>query len=275
MLTQEAMIERVRHLCQQDERLVAALMYGSFTRGEGDQFSDIEFALFLADEQLPQIDQQAWVAQIAPLALYFADDVGHQTAIFTNLIRGEFHFKPASSIPVVETWRGNAWFPSLAATVIVDRTGALAQHLQSLLGPPPERDTTETIQSLTNNFINWMLFGSNVLARGEWARALEILGIAHRYLLWIVRVMEGTTEHWPTPSKNVEQDISAAAYARYQACTTNLDPVLLANAYGATWTWGQEMLKTLAQRHQLALPTALLNQLTERLATRIPNLPNP
>jgi len=253
---------------------MAALMYGSFTRDEGDQFSDIEFALFFADEQLSKLDPKAWVAQIAPLALYFVDDLGHQTAIFTNLICGEFHFKPASSISVVATWRGNAWFPSLAATVLVDRTGELAQHLQLLIGAPPERDTPETVQSLTNNFVNWILFGSNVLARGELARALEILGIIHRYLLWMVRLIEETTQHWPTPSKNVEQDISAASYARYQQCTATLDQVMLAQAYGMSWTWGQEMIEALAQRHQLALPAVLLRQLAERLTNRPPTPPN-
>ena len=43
MLPQEAMIERVRELCEQDGRVVAALMYGSFALGQGDRFSDIEF----------------------------------------------------------------------------------------------------------------------------------------------------------------------------------------------------------------------------------------
>ena len=40
-------------------------MYGSFTRGEGDAHADIEFALFIADDALPQLDQRAWVVQIA------------------------------------------------------------------------------------------------------------------------------------------------------------------------------------------------------------------
>jgi len=46
MLQQEAMIERTRRVCREDERLAAAMMYGSFARGEGDGFSNIEFILF-------------------------------------------------------------------------------------------------------------------------------------------------------------------------------------------------------------------------------------
>ncbi len=43
MLIQEAMVERVRELCRADRRVTGAFMYGSFTLGEGDEFSDIEF----------------------------------------------------------------------------------------------------------------------------------------------------------------------------------------------------------------------------------------
>jgi lincosamide nucleotidyltransferase len=60
MLQQEVMIEKVRKLCDQDERVVATLMYGSFTLGEGDRFSDIEFYLFFADEALDGLEGEAW-----------------------------------------------------------------------------------------------------------------------------------------------------------------------------------------------------------------------
>ena len=43
MLIQEAMIQRVRELCGADARVTGAFMYGSFTLGEGDAYSDIEF----------------------------------------------------------------------------------------------------------------------------------------------------------------------------------------------------------------------------------------
>ena len=82
MLPQEVMIERVRELCHRDERVVSALMYGSFALGEGDRFSDIEFYLFFEDEASEGLEEEAWVAQITPLALYYVNEFGNGSAIF-------------------------------------------------------------------------------------------------------------------------------------------------------------------------------------------------
>ena len=104
MLPQEVMIERARELCRQDERVVSALMYGSFVLEEGDRFSDIEFYLFFDDEATEGLREEAWVAQIAPLELYYVNEFGNGTAIFENLVRGEFHFEAASSVGLVDAW---------------------------------------------------------------------------------------------------------------------------------------------------------------------------
>jgi lincosamide nucleotidyltransferase len=263
MLEQTLMIERSRQLCREDERVVAAMLYGSFTVGEGDRYSDIEMVLFFEDDALPQIDQRAWVAQIAPVEVYFADDAGHYTAIFETLIRGEFHFYPASKVSMVSQWGENAWFPSLEATLLIDRTGALSQHLGALIGSPPNRSTPEMVRSLSLNFINWLLFGANVLARGEPARALDLLNNAHWSLLRLIRIKEGSTLHWPTPSKGLEKDISAAAYERFKTCTARLDREQLWEAYEATWRWGQELMAELAQVYGLSVPESLIERLTQ------------
>ena len=103
MLQQEVMIEKVRELCERDERMVAALMYGSFALGQGDRFSDIEFYLFFADKTLDELEEEAWVGQIAPLELYYVNEFGNDTAIFENLVRGEFHFEAASNVELVDS----------------------------------------------------------------------------------------------------------------------------------------------------------------------------
>jgi lincosamide nucleotidyltransferase len=85
------MIERVRRVCQEDQRLTAAMMYGSFVQGEGDGLSDIAFILFFEDDALEDLDQEE---RILPDELYFVNEYGNGTVIFDNLVRGEFHFDP-------------------------------------------------------------------------------------------------------------------------------------------------------------------------------------
>jgi lincosamide nucleotidyltransferase len=267
MLQQEAMIERVRYLCRLDERLEAAMMYGSFAQFEGDEFSDIEFILFFYDEVLGDVNQEEWVTRIAPVELYFVNEYGNGTAIFENLIRGEFHFDRASDIQKIdESWRETDWFPSLETALVLDRTGELTCRLRSIVGPTLAQGTPERIRFLCNCFINWFLFGSNLLARGELARALDLLGIVQDQLIRMIRISERSTEHWFNPSKLLEKDISEASYARFVACTANLNEEALWSAYLSAWYWGTELMSSLAEGHGVALPAALLDQLDQRLA---------
>ena len=267
MLQQKAMIERVRRVCREDRSLVAAMMYGSFAQGRGDGLSDIEFVLF-HESALDDRGQEEWVSRIAPVALYFTNEYGVGTAIFDNLVRGEFHFERASEMGEIvgEPMKDTDWLPSLDATLVFDRTGELARRLEGVVGPPPERDTPEEVRSVCNGFVNWFLFGSNVFARGELSRALDLLGVVRYRLSQMVRVLEGSTVHWVNPSKRLETEVSGAAYERYAACTARLDAEELRGAYLCAWGWGREMMDALARRHAAAPPAALLRRLDGRFA---------
>src|SRR5690349_15935903 len=120
MLPQEEIIEKLRKVCQQDERLAAAMLYGSFTKGEGDEFSDVDVCLFFEDDALKKINPHQWVSQIAPVELYYINQYGNHGVIFSNLIRAEFHFDPISEVAKIESWKGNAWFIALENTIILD-----------------------------------------------------------------------------------------------------------------------------------------------------------
>ncbi|MBN1680696.1 MAG: lincosamide nucleotidyltransferase Lnu(F) [Anaerolineae bacterium] len=264
MLPQEELIARVRTLCQEDSRVDAAMMYGSFTRGEGDVYSDVEFILFFDDERFDNLDHRAWLGQIAPVHMLYVNEHGITVVIFENLIRGEFHFHPASDVIIGEAWNGLIAFPSLDATLIVDRSGALTPYLLPLL-QPIDRLVPERMQNAVNNFVNWHWFGFNVLRRGEHARALEILTMVHRDLLWMARALENNTTHWLTPSKALEQELSADAYARFQKCTAPLDDGALQRAYQHAWQWGMEMIEELHAQFGATMPARLRHQLAERV----------
>ncbi|MFN8488236.1 MAG: nucleotidyltransferase domain-containing protein [Caldilineaceae bacterium] len=255
MIPQVVIIERLGALCQQDERVVAALLHGSFSRNEGDAYSDIDFSLFFADEQLPSVDKRAWVEQVAPVAHFYTDPYGHHIAIFENFVRLELYIKAASAMSEVSSWQGDVMLPSLESALILDRTGELTKYLQPLLAPSAERNTPEMVQSLSDVFLNNMLAGSNMLVRGEFARSLGMLGLSQRYLLWLARLCEHSTHHWWMPNCRLEQELSPQAYERYQQCMARLEPFELKQAYLSTWAWGMEMMEQLAQQHQFVLPS--------------------
>jgi lincosamide nucleotidyltransferase len=70
VLIQQRLIAGVREVCHTDERLDAALMYGSFASGEADAHSDVEFWLFFLPQWHGQVDPRAWCTQIAPVTLW-------------------------------------------------------------------------------------------------------------------------------------------------------------------------------------------------------------
>jgi lincosamide nucleotidyltransferase B/F len=234
MLPQKVMIEKLRELCNRDERVVAALMYGSFALDQGDHFSDIEFYLFFDEEALGDLEEQAWVGQIAPLALYYVNEYGNGTAIFENLVRGEFHFEAASNVGLVDAWE-SAWFPSLESAVLVDKSGELSARVGRLVRRPPDLDTPERALFLCRSLMNWTLMGANLLERGEYARAEAFLTLVHGHLLQALRLVEGKSDNWLSPTRRLEEDASAASYERYRACTAGLDTEQLVCAYASMW----------------------------------------
>ncbi len=265
MPPQEDMIERVRELCNEDERVVAALTYGSFALGQGDRFSDIEFYLFLEDDALESlVEEEAWVRQIAPLDLYYVNEFGNGTAIFENLVRGEFHFEAASNVALVDAWE-TAWFPSLESAVLVDKSGELSSRVGRLVRRPPDLDTPERALCLCRSLINWTLMGTNLLKSGEYARVEAFLTLVHAHLLQAMRLVEGQSANWLAPTRRLEEDASTVSYERFRACAAALDAERLVRGYASTWERGRELMGELAARHTFALPEALINKLDRRL----------
>ena len=50
-MTQLQMINKTKSIAQQDENVSAVFMYGSFTKNEGDKYSDIEFYIFVKNKE--------------------------------------------------------------------------------------------------------------------------------------------------------------------------------------------------------------------------------
>ncbi|WP_436528875.1 hypothetical protein [Actinoplanes sp. HUAS TT8] len=220
-MIQRRLIADVRERCRTDDRLVAALMYGSFVSGEADEHSDIEFWLF-SDAA---IDAREWIGPVQHLVV---NEFGAHVAFFPGLVRGEFHFAGADGIGQVATW------PTRDVEIIVDRTGALRAALD-VAKPQIVTDAAE----LCGRFANWLVLAHRVARRGELLRAIDALAHVQRHLLWMARLAEGRTEHWLTPSRAAETDLPAPVVAALHRATATADPESIRAALDAAWVCGR------------------------------------
>lgn len=265
MLEQERLIERVRHQCVEDTRLDAALMYGSFTQGEADEWSDIEFWLFFGDEEMVDVDPDSWCAAISPTLLTVRNEFDTHVAVFESLIRGEFHFVPVSAIDTISRWPARG--APTEAMLITDRSGRLRRVLEELAETREPPSSATSVQELCGRFVNWLLLGDSVLRRGETARAQAVLGEINRHLLWLVRLLEQSAFRL-TPSRLAERELSARVLERYARTTAASDPTALVSAYAEAWAWGKAMWLDLADAHNFEPPTALFAAIDARMERR-------
>ena len=268
-LVQEAMIAQVTNICEQDDRLQAAMLYGSFATGEGDQYSDIDIMMYFEDESLEEIDRENWLNQISPVGISYINEFGVLSVVFNNLIRGEFHFDPVSQMEKLVDFQGMVWFPSLDKTILVDKSGQLTTYVEQLIGTPPHRANPEAALNLSKSFINWFLFGINVFARGEIARSHEILYMVHEQLQRMIRLVEGSDAHWISPSKSLEEEISSEMYKRFQGCTSAVERYSLQRAYRACLIFGKELMVEMADQCSLSLPEELIEHVSKRFSEQV------
>ncbi len=243
------MIEKVKSLAGQDPKVAAVLMYGSFVKGEGDRYSDIEFYLFHSRE----IDHRQWVENIRPTRLFFTNEFGTEVAIFDNLIRGEFHFAPAEEVEVVKSWVGLTSLEYAGNMILVDKEGRLTDIMAAIDQRRPRHDNQNQVDWLAESLLNNFLMTKNLLGRGEWAHAHQAFQFLQKYLIWLVRLAAGADHHWENPTKMLEREIDPAWYEAYAACVPTLKPASLAAGLEASFELAEKLFG------ELRVSTALVS----------------
>lgn len=223
------MIDRLRSIALIDDNVLAVFMYGSFTKNEGDAYSDIEFYVFL--KEMVGFSGEKWVSQIHPVAMYFTNEYGSEVAIFENLIRGEFHFMSSSEMNVILSWEGVVDYSAFDRMNLVDKEGCLSAILNQIKVTSPDRATGENILWLGHSLLNSLLTSKNLMQRGEWAHAHQNMCGTQKYLLWLIRIATQQTGHWESPTKCLEKDLDSVWYDEFKSTISDLDPDRLGEGY--------------------------------------------
>ena len=258
---QKELIANVKNLTESDERITACMMYGSFTKGEGDQYSDIEFYIFLKDSITSNFDSSNWLFDVAPYLMLYKNEYGTEVVIFDNLIRGEFHFLSEKDMNIIPSFKDSGYIPDTKAMLIYDETGQLENYLSEISGARPNRLTEENANFLLCNFSNLWLMGINVLKRGEYARSLELLSQLQKNTLQLIRMAEKNADNWLNMSKNLEKEISLENYKKFAKTTARLDKVELFEAYKNSLLLVMDLQSHLIEQYNLKVTHDILERL--------------
>ncbi|WP_408098007.1 aminoglycoside 6-adenylyltransferase [Peredibacter sp. HCB2-198] len=220
-MRQLTMINQVKELSSLDSNVRAVFMYGSFSKGEGDKHSDIEFYFFLTDAN--SIDEKNWAAQIGEVILFFKNEFGTKVAIYDDLIRAEFHFLDVKDITIIKQWEGLISFENKEKMIHVDKDGLLKEILDSISIISPIRNSRESIVWLSQSLVNSLVYTGHLIARNEWAHAHMSFSYIQKYTLWLMRVEASAFTHWESPSKSAEKDIPKALYQKYEKICPSLN----------------------------------------------------
>ena len=261
MFIQKQIIQLVKEKCEQDPSVTSCMMYGSFTKGEGDQYSDVEFYIFIKEDKFGNFKSKEWISKIASYDLMFHNEYGTEVVIFSNLIRGEFHFLPQSKLEIIKTFKPTGVFPDTDSMLLYDTTGKLKECLDFLAGSGPERMTDENVNFAFNNFVNAWLMGINVMKRGELARSLEVLTHVQKHILHLIRIREQNVERWLNSTKNLENDLSTEGYNEYSLITSKLNKGDLKNAYIHALMVVDKLIETLSPHYTFEVDKRIINKL--------------
>ncbi|MFH9744696.1 nucleotidyltransferase domain-containing protein [Streptomyces anulatus] len=260
-------IELLRATAEADPRMEGVLLYGSWTLGEADAHSDLDACLYVREADANAFDGREFVERLAPLKLAYTNMHGILAVVFDDLMRGEFHVEPTGAgIAEIATWRDQVHFPRPEAAVLLDRTGRLTAAARELAAfNPPE--PVATAQQLTDELANWTLMLAHVQARGEHARAHNLLhAVIAPLQLKLCRLLRGSTAHWLTPSRALEADLPVVDVERYATATGPLTPEALRTAAANSWRWSRELAAEAADRWGTRLPLGLHEEIAEALA---------
>ena len=265
LLTRNKMIQRLRLAIEQDSRIVGLLDYGSSSEGRGDEWSDIDVALFIRDTDLPYFEShwKTWAAQFGDLLLAYPGADEHPWTVYRAEpvpLRVDFSLHPASQLDEVLTWPNSP--TSVETMVWVDKTnGILTSYVRQIVGKSlrPE-DEVKTFVKVCGNFWYYLLYAYSKLQRGQvWFARETFNAFALGSLMALLRIESDALERWQASSSawDIERAISPERLTRLNECIPGIDEQGLRQAMHTTAVFGAEVCASIASKYGWTWPSEL------------------
>lgn len=252
-----AVIERFVAACQADDRIVAALLAGSYARDDADAYSDLDLTLFAAAGERDALwaERESLIARLGR-PLFIEDFDGDVTAFFflADGTEAELSYGSASEPQAVHEG---------PYRVLLDKAGVLdgltfPRHRVS------EEEQTETLRRQI--FWIWHDLSHFIAAIGRGQRwwAAGQLEILRRYCVNLAHLRHD----YGAPAEEydkVDAALPSADLARLEATIGPFDEARMLDAAEVILAFYRDLAPPLAAAHGIAYPAELEQLMTARL----------
>jgi predicted nucleotidyltransferase len=256
----QAVISRFISICQEDERVVAAFLGGSYARNATDAYSDIDFGLITTDEAYDDFfaDREAFIRSLGtPIFLEDYDDDGCDVVFFTfsEGVECELVLGRASQFTHIHVGPHQT---------LLDKQSILT-HVVFPQRAVPQADQIETLHHMISWFWHDLCHHFiTPLARGQMWSAFGGLQDLRLACINLARLKENFSES-PEGYEKVEQVLSSEQLAPLEATCCPLERGAMLHAAFAIVHFYQELAIPLAQTYGIAYPTDLERVMYDRL----------
>lgn len=223
MLANEILLEKITRYSRDDDRIVALIAYGSYTRNEFHRFSDIDLYVFVQDDDFETFDDRQWIESLGDVCTYFENSYGVKTAIFRpKAIRGEFHFCPHRHREQLLKWEGSVLIGALERTILVDKSGDYTELMSRVASSGLLKNTEEFLDSLVNEFVNGTIFEWSVLSRKDLFRAYFLHQLNLHRVAQLLSIKHDRWEHLYSP-RELEEFLPESEYRGFISLASSVE----------------------------------------------------
>ena len=259
------MAGRLREAAERDPRIVGLVEYGSGAEGRADEWSDLDLALFIRDDDFDAFarDWAVWAAQFGELLLAYVGRYGHPWAVYDARplpLRVDFDLHRASQPD--DLLREYTRPLSAEAMVWYDGGGgALLERAQRLVGRSLwPADAAATFAQVCGDFWYFLLYVFSKLQRGEqWvARQVYYCEVVEP-LLRLLRLEAGALDYWrgAPAAADVERALLPERLARLDICVPAAGAEELRRVLRAAAELGTAACAGIAAQHGWPWPQTL------------------
>ncbi len=265
MLTRNGMIQRLIAVARTDPRIVGLFDYGSSNAGRADEWSDVDAAVFIRDEDLDAFSKNwaSWAAQFGPLLLAYVYLPGHPWAVYDAIpipLRVDFALVAESRMAEMLDWTTAP--VSIESAVLFDGTGGkLIEYARQLVGKfSGPSDLHETFEKVCGDFWYYALRTFARTPRGHlWAARFDYNFMILGNLSALLRLEAGAVDRWRNSSAaiDIEHALSPERMQQLTACIPGPDTAGLQVAFRNAIELGYTVCENVANMHNWEWPQQL------------------